>query len=148
MVKADMEKEPTTENQLKSDKRQTEVLIGISLVIIGVLIIFLAAYQPRTNSNVSLSQVSSSVYYSEAESSSSSSDSKVSSVEKDDSVIINLNICTAEDLMKLSGIGESKANAIIAYRNVIGSYSDTQEIKNISGISDKLYESIKDNLTV
>ncbi len=140
-----MEKEDIKQNREKSDKKQTEILIGVALLIIGAVIIFTAAYQPKiktgsplTKESISSSVSVSSTVYSEDNASNG----------KDDTVVLNLNTCTAEDLMKLSGIGESKANAIIAYRNVIGSYTDTEQIKNISGISDKIYESIKDNLTV
>lgn len=140
-----MEKEAIKQNREKSDKKQTEILIGVALLIIGAVIIFTAAYQPKikTGSSSSEESISTSV----SVSSTVNSDDNASNG-KDDTVVINLNTCTAEDLMKLSGIGESKANAIIAYRNVIGSYTDTEQIKNISGISDKIYESIKDNLTV
>lgn len=144
-----MEKEATKPKQEKSDKKQTEILIGIALLIIGAVIIFTAAYQPRIKTGSSLlneSVLSSAPVSSKAYTTDRSADNAFD--DNDDVLVLNLNTCTAEDLIKLSGIGESKANAIIAYRNVIGSYTDTEQIKNISGISDKIYENIKDNLTV
>ena len=50
--------------------------------------------------------------------------------------------------MNLTGIGESKADAIISYRNENGSFKNIEEIKNVSGIGDSIFEKIKDNITL
>lgn len=145
------EKEIQKEKAVKSDRKQTEILIGISLIIIAAIIMVIALYQPRVTSDVDSSKsIEQTNYNAVPQSSSVSVEQTIAALDDDDNenIVINLNDCTAKDLMKLKGIGESKANAIIAYRNVIGSYSNTEEIKNISGISDKIYESIKDNITV
>lgn len=142
--------EKQTKSTVISDKRQSRILIGIALIIVGILIIYIAASQPKTVSKTESSENTSSVtlLQDSAESSENSSTQSSSKIEKDPNIVVNINTCSAEDLMKIKGIGESKANAIIAYRNVIGSYTSTEEIKNISGISDKFYDSIKDNITV
>lgn len=141
------------ENQIKStvksDKRQSEILIGVSLIIVGAIILYIALSQPKVVSKTEPSESASAVITVDesvltAENSSSSS----AKVEKDENAVVNINTCTPEELMQIPGIGESKANAIVAYRNVIGSYSSTEEVKNISGFGDKFYESIKDNITV
>lgn len=142
--------EKQTKSTVISDKRQSRILIGIALIIVGILIIYIAVSQPKTVSKTESSENTSSVtlLQNSAESSENSSTQSSSKIEKDPNIIVNINTCSAEDLMKIKGIGESKANAIIAYRNVIGSYSNTEEVKNISGFSDKFYDSIKDNITV
>lgn len=61
---------------------------------------------------------------------------------------INLNTASKEDLTKLSGIGEAKAQDIIDYRNTNGPFKTIEEIKNISGIGDALFAKIKDNIIV
>ena len=61
---------------------------------------------------------------------------------------INLNTASKEELTKLSGIGEAKAQDIIDYRNTNGSFKTIEEIKNISGIGDALFAKIKDNISV
>lgn len=137
-----------TKSTVKSDKHQSEILIGVSLIIVGVIILYIALSQPKVISK-SESSVSVSVASTVDETASSSKiTSSSSKIEKDENVIVNINTCSPEELMQIPGIGESKANAIVAYRNVIGSYSSTEEVKNISGFSDKFYESIKDNITV
>lgn len=61
--------------------------------------------------------------------------------------LININIATQEELMTISGIGEAKANAIINYRE-IKQFDSIEEIKEVSGISDALYDKIKNFITV
>jgi competence protein ComEA len=61
---------------------------------------------------------------------------------------ISINTATKEELMTLSGIGEAKANAIISYRQENGNFSNLEDIKNVSGIGDAVYEKIKNNITL
>ncbi len=62
--------------------------------------------------------------------------------------LININTATKEELMTLSSIGEAKAEKIIEYRNLNGSFKTIEDIKNVSGIGDKLYDTIKAYITV
>ena len=61
---------------------------------------------------------------------------------------ISLNHATKEELLTLTGIGESKANLIIEYRDQNGGFKTIEEIKNVKGIGDKMFEKIKDNITI
>lgn len=61
--------------------------------------------------------------------------------------IININTATKEELMTLTGIGEAKADAIISYREKTP-FSKIEDIKNVSGIGDSVYEEIKNHITV
>lgn len=60
---------------------------------------------------------------------------------------ISLNTATKEELMTISGIGEAKALAIIEYRSK-NKFNSIEELKNISGFGDKLFDQIKDYITV
>ena len=61
---------------------------------------------------------------------------------------VSLNNATLEELMTLSGIGESKAKAIIKYREEENVFKSIEDIMNISGIGTSLFEKIKDNITI
>lgn len=62
--------------------------------------------------------------------------------------LININTATKEQLMTLTGIGESKANEIIKYREENGNFKSIDEIINVNGISEKIFEKIKSNITI
>ncbi len=59
---------------------------------------------------------------------------------------ISINNASLEELMTLSGIGEAKALAIIAYRENNNGFKNIEEILNVSGIGNSLYEKIKNNI--
>ena len=61
---------------------------------------------------------------------------------------VNLNRATKDELMTLPGIGESRAEAIIAYREETGWISAPEELMNVSGIAEKMYEKIADLIEV
>ena len=61
---------------------------------------------------------------------------------------ININTATLELLMQLNGIGETKANAIITYREENGPFEKVEDILNVSGIGDKTFALIKDKIKV
>ena len=61
---------------------------------------------------------------------------------------ININKASLEELMTLKNIGESKAKAIIEYRTTVGLFKTIDEIKNVSGIGDTIFESLKDFITI
>ena len=70
------------------------------------------------------------------------------SVEKSDAGIVNINTADADTLMTLSGIGERKAQDIIAYRQEHGSFSSKEDIMNVSGIGQSTYDRISSQITV
>ena len=61
---------------------------------------------------------------------------------------ININKATLAELQKISGIGESTAKKIIEYRNINGEFKKIEELKQITGIGDKKYDIIKEEVTV
>ena len=61
---------------------------------------------------------------------------------------MNLNTASKEQLMTLRGIGESRAEDIIRYREEHGAFGAIEEIMEISGIKDAAFQKIKDDITV
>lgn len=61
---------------------------------------------------------------------------------------INLNTATSQELQTIPGIGEKRAQDIIDYREEKGGFTSVDELKNISGIGDKTYEKLKDEVEV
>lgn len=69
-------------------------------------------------------------------------------VEKNDNKKISLNNATVEELQTLTGVGKSKAEAIIKYREENNGFKSIDELKNIKGIGDSMFEKIKDDITI
>ena len=61
---------------------------------------------------------------------------------------INLNIADVSQLSTLTGVGESKALAIIAYREENGPFTSIEDIMNVPGIKEGTYEKIKDKIAI
>lgn len=61
--------------------------------------------------------------------------------------LVNINQATREELMTLPGIGEAKADMIITYREEHGKFASIEDIKNISGIKDGVFNKICDLIT-
>jgi competence protein ComEA len=64
------------------------------------------------------------------------------------SIPLDLNQATLEDLCLISGVGESLAREVIAYRERRGAFRSVDELKEVKGIGDKNYQSLKPFVTV
>ncbi len=85
---------------------------------------------------------------SESESLEARTASEAAAAEEAASGLVNLNTATREELMTLTGIGEVKADAILAYREANGAFTSIEEVMNVSGIKEAGFEKIKDQITV
>ena len=61
---------------------------------------------------------------------------------------VSLNSATIEELMTLPGIGEGRAKLIIEYRNQNNGFKNIEEIMNIKGVGEKVFEKLKAYLTL
>ncbi|KGR87683.1 helix-hairpin-helix domain-containing protein [Lysinibacillus boronitolerans] len=61
---------------------------------------------------------------------------------------ININKADEAMLATLPGIGPSKAQSILTYREENGQFQTIEDLKNVSGIGDKTFEKLKDAITV
>nr|WP_255575764.1 ComEA family DNA-binding protein [Caproiciproducens faecalis] len=96
-------------------------------------------YIPRTASEASLS----------APSAVSSKPEKTAGGTSAPSGKININTATAQQMSDgLDGIGDVIAKRIVDYREKNGAFKSVEEIKNVSGIGDKIFANLKDHITV
>ena len=109
------------------------VLIAI-LSIVGTLIYFKNALIPIDNSVT----VSGEDLYANVS----------SKLEEHKNSKVNINTADIEGLCTLKYIGESKALSIISYRKMNGEFKSIEEIKNVSGIGDGIFEKIKDYICI
>ena len=68
--------------------------------------------------------------------------------DKTDNQKININTANEDELTKLPGIGQSRAKAIVEYREKNGRYNNIRDIMNISGIKQAMFDKIKDLISV
>lgn len=62
--------------------------------------------------------------------------------------LVNINTASLTELTSISGIGESRAQAIIAYREKNGGFASIEDIKKVDGIKDGLFAKIKDYIMI
>ena len=62
--------------------------------------------------------------------------------------LVNINTADLSSLTTLPGIGETRAKAIIEYRDNVGSFEKIEDIMKVSGIKSGVFESIKDRICV
>lgn len=133
-------------------KAQTMFMIGIALLVMSGILIYVSLSTPGVykESETTATQISSSTeaatstVKSSASSNADTSDNTASAV----SYPINLNTATVEELTSINGLGESRASAIIEYRDYLGGYTSVEQIKEISGIGDATYSKLAPYLTV
>ena len=127
------------------------------MLIVSGILLFFSLNQPK----ISLDEYNSSNSASLADTNNSktnnsstynqNSNSQYSNSQSSDTQVrfpININTCTVEELLSVDGIGNSRASAIIEYREYLGGYTSVEQIKNISGIGDSVYQSISPYLCV
>lgn len=117
-----------------------KILLIVALILFAGIIFFNAFYK----SDASIPSV---IYINENDKVNSENlddNGQISNLNK-----ININTATVEELSEnLSGVGESIAKRIVEYREHNGEFTNIEDIKNVSGIGDKMFESIKDLICV
>jgi len=63
-------------------------------------------------------------------------------------ILVNINTATAADFQKLKGIGEAYSKRIVAYREKLGGFISVEQLREVYGITDEIYNSILPNLKI
>lgn len=132
-------------------KTQTMFMIGIALLVMSGILIYVSLSTPGVykESETTAIQISSSTEAAKNRAKSPTAASKGSNNSATAvSYPINLNTATVEELVSIDGLGESRASAIIEYRDYLGGYTSVEQIKEISGIGDATYAKLAPYLTV
>lgn len=124
------------ENNNNAEKLTIRILASTAVAMIAAILGYNAIFVPKM-SPISVSVTGKTIK------SGSDSYEKIQ-VEK-----ININTADEETLSEnLTGIGPLIAERIISYRNHYGGFQTIEELKNVKGIGDKIFQKIKDNITV
>ncbi len=123
--------------------------INLSQKLVNEMVIYIFNKNELKNKNVSATTKASTTCKCETiEINNCINDQNKNESLQSDNKKININNAELEELTSLSGIGESKANAIIKYRNDNGPFKSIEDIMNVSGLGEALFDKIKDNITV
>ncbi|CCG90139.1 competence ComEA helix-hairpin-helix repeat region domain protein [Pediococcus pentosaceus IE-3] len=80
--------------------------------------------------------------------SSSISSSSPSTTDSSTEKIVNINTASKAELLTLNGVGDKKAEQIINYREQQGEFKSIEDLKQVQGIGDKIFEGLQDAITV
>ena len=152
---------------MKNNKHEI-YLLAAALVLTAVLIIYNALSAPELSPAVisyDVTNAESTAKYSKTNTLKSGKDEDSSTrsysgkksgsgrstnkgSEKSANFPININTASKEELVKISGIGETRAQEIIDYRNKNGNFNCIGDIVKVRGIGDATFQKIKPYITV
>lgn len=153
--------------QRSDGSKHSDILVGVALLLLAAVFAYLGFSQPKISNDYTVTDAQTQIYQPDfditsdnieetssenttagnlngAQSNQQNNESGVSSV----SFPVNLNTCTKEQLMEIDGIGEARADAILAYREHLGGYTSTEQLMEISGIGETIYSKIAPYVTV
>ncbi len=123
------------------------ILFAVFLVFSGIIVAFAFNWN-RVGEDEGAYNTVSLQYHTSSKANTSGVGSQTASSGKSVGDKININTATVDQLDSLDGIGPSKAEAIIKYRETHGPFLKIEDITNVSGIGEKTFEKLKDYITV
>lgn len=76
------------------------------------------------------------------------SSNKQTNSKRDKKTVVDINKATVDEFTKLQGVGEGLAQRIVADRQKNGPFKTTEDLMRVSGIGQKKFEQLKDNIRV
>ncbi len=120
------------------------VIVGIIFATVLVLVNVFFDFVPHTvkteNINATAATTEFSTYYNQ-----NVNKKNYTTTQK---VIVNINTASVQELCTIRMIGETKAKAIVNYREKYGAFKDKGDIVKVYGIGEKTYEKIRDSICV
>ncbi|HIS49598.1 MAG TPA: helix-hairpin-helix domain-containing protein [Candidatus Gallacutalibacter pullistercoris] len=134
-------KENDNQKEEQALHQQTCILIAIACLFCAGILLYQVFFQgPVIYQKSGEDRPESSVFSSSEPEPSASSDTAVT--------LINLNTATAEELDTLPGIGPARAQAIINYREEQGEFYTIEQVMEVDGIGEGIFEQIREFITV
>ena len=131
---------------MSDGKRQTKIMIGISLLIIAGIMAYVALSQPRVYSEEDNNPTAAAT--TAAGSSAKIDTTAVPTENTNVNYPLNINTASYYELQSVNGIGEKRAAQIIAYREEKGGFNSIEELKQIKGFGGTIYDKVAPYLTV
>ena len=119
-----------------------------ALFVISCVCIILGSALIRQSDAVYVSSISSPAVSAENAASAPPNEVSPSDTSSTSSLLININTASKEELESLPGIGDVIAERIVTYREENGGFDTVEEIMKVSGIGEKKFEAIKDMIIV
>lgn len=124
---------------MQINKNQKAFVIFFGTVICAILLVYNAFYNPQAQEIKYIPMTSSEII----------ENSKLSVNNHFKGNRLNINLATAEEISEnIEGIGLTLAQKIVEYRTENGAFKEIAEIKNVKGIGDKKYETIKEKICI
>ncbi len=121
-------------NEIKSEK----ILTFMALIMFAAMITYNAFFVPKMPN---ITQHSGNIV--------TNQETEINKEFENNDGLINLNTATEEELAEnLNGIGPAIAKRIVDYRETHGGFASIEEIMNVKGIGEKIFERIKGDITV
>ena len=143
---------------MEQDSLHVRYLMVITLVLLAIMIGYNAFFVPDASMSTirvttDVSSVADETYTPRSATTTSapiqSASSQSEGASKTVDGKININTATAQQLSDgLNGIGEVLAKRIVDYRTQNGIFKSIEAIKNVSGMGEKTFAKIKDNITI
>lgn len=132
---------------MKEYHRQIKVLTAIALSAFAVMLLFILFSDgfiavKNVSARAVVSQTTAAVSKKADDSASSETSYSGQAAAKFDDFPVNINTADAQTLMQIPGIGQAKANEIVAYRNANGEFKSAEDLLNVYGINEGTLEKI------